>query len=165
MPRFASTALALSTFLFAGCQTIGETAPHVVGTASIQADGQNIGVGTVIYAGTGGSVSVALSGLSQGTYAVHLHETGSCSGDGLDSAGGHLNPAGSHLGDLPNIEIGPGGVGTVSASLPGTEVQLRAWLFDEDGTTIIVHVNADDYVSDPGGNAGARIACGVLQSS
>jgi len=173
MRGIAVTAIALSATALAGCQTIDEATPDVIGTAAINSDGRDVGIGTIIYGPSGASVSIALSGVSQGTHAVHLHQIGSCAASDYTSAGGHLNPmgrehgklnpAGSHLGDLPNVEIGPERVGTVSASLPGTEAEVRAWLFDADGTAIIVHSGPDDYRTDPTGSAGSRVACGVLQ--
>tara|TARA_E500000305_G_scaffold51864_1_gene40558 strand:+ start:36 stop:563 length:528 start_codon:yes stop_codon:yes gene_type:complete len=172
MRAIAVTTIALSTVALASCQTIEEATPDVIATAAINADGRDVGVGTVIYGPSGASISIALSGLSEGTHAVHLHQTGFCAASDYTSAGGHLNPlgrehgnlnpAGAHLGDLPNVEIGPDRVGTVSATLPGTEEDIRAWLFDEDGTAIIVHAGADDYRTNPSGDAGSRIACGVL---
>ena len=103
---------------------------------------------------------------------MHLHTTGSCDTPEFASAGSHLNPgnrqhgsanpAGSHLGDLPNLTIGSGGTGTVSATLPGTRDQVLAQTFDGDGTAIVVHAGPDDYRTDPSGNSGGRIACGVL---
>jgi len=173
MRGIAVSALTLSTFVLSSCQTIEESAPAVIATAAINSQGRDVGVGTVIYGPSGASISVALSGVSEGAHAVHLHQTGSCAASDYTSAGGHLNPlgrehgklnsAGSHIGDLPNVEIGPDRVGTVSATLPGSEVELRGWLFDSDGTAIIVHSGPDDYRTDPTGRAGARVACGVLR--
>ena len=97
---------------------------------------------------------------------------GACEAPGFESAGGHLNPemrqhgmqnpAGPHLGDLPNVTTDRAGVGAVSAALPGTRDAVLSRLFDADGTAIVVHASADDYRTDPSGNSGSRIACGVL---
>jgi Cu-Zn family superoxide dismutase len=98
---------------------------------------------------------------------------GSCEGPAFTSAGGHLNPgarqhgtlnpAGSHTGDLPNLTVTSNGTGTLSAELSGTKAELEAALFDADGTALVIHAAADDYKTDPTGNSGARIACGVLK--
>lgn len=98
--------------------------------------------------------------------------TGRCEGPAFTSAGGHLNPgekqhgtlnpAGSHTGDLPNLNIVSNGAGTLSVELSGTRAELEAALFDADGTALVIHATADDYKTDPTGNSGARIACGVL---
>jgi len=103
---------------------------------------------------------------------MHLHTVGQCDAPGFTTAGGHLNPhgkqhgsqnpAGSHLGDLPNITINNNGAGAASAQLSGSSSELEALLFDADGTALVVHAAADDYKTDPTGNSGARIACGVL---
>jgi Cu-Zn family superoxide dismutase len=118
-------------------------------------------------------VQVAASGLRPGRYAVHLHEVGRCDAPAFESAGPHwnptrrrhgrLNPRGHHLGDLPNLDIGASGSGRIEFTIPGT----GAWdgahpLFDADGASIVIHREPDDYRTDPSGNSGARIACGVL---
>ena len=75
------------------------------------------------------------------------------------------NPQGSHLGDLPNITLSASGTGSASATLPGTLASVTSQIFDANGTAIVVHAAADDYVTDPTGGAGGRIACGVFQRS
>jgi Cu-Zn family superoxide dismutase len=110
--------------------------------------------------------------MSQGVHGVHLHMVGSCEAPDFESAGAHLNPegrehgtqnpAGAHLGDLPNVTIGRSGAGTVSVTLPGSRDAVLSRLFDADGTAVVVHASPDDYRSDPSGNSGARVACGVL---
>ena len=118
------------------------------------------------------TVSVSLEGLSAGTHAVHLHTTGDCSASDFTSAGGHLNPMGNehgslnpqgaHLGDLPNAEVSAAGVGIVSETLRGSRASVVSQIFDADGTAVVVHADADDYRTDPAGDAGSRIACGVI---
>lgn len=165
-------ALALSAGLF-GCQTVAEQPTVEVGRAVLQqADGRPAGVARVSSNGAEVTITVALTGLAPGPHAVHLHTMGRCEGAAFAAAGGHLNPAGrehgsdnpagAHLGDLPNSIIGAGGAGTVSASLPGTPEQVIAALFDADATAVVVHAGPDDYRTDPAGNSGARIVCGVL---
>ena len=116
---------------------------------------------------------VSLHGIAPGEHGLHLHTTGSCTGANFSGAGGHLNPtghqhgsinpAGSHLGDLPNVTADASG--KVYAELPITvdDKTLVQALFDADGTAIVVHASADDYKTDPSGNSGARIACGVVK--
>src|SRR5690606_10425995 len=118
------------------------------------------------------TITVAAAGLTAGTHGTHLHMVGSCEGPAFTSAGGHLNPhmkqhgtdnpAGAHLGDLPNLVVGAAGAGTVSATLAGTREAVLSQIFDADGTAVVIHADADDYRTDPAGNAGGRIACGVL---
>jgi Cu-Zn family superoxide dismutase len=118
-------------------------------------------------------VRVAAAGLSPGTYAVHVHAVGRCDPPEFASAGPHwnpttrhhgqLNPQGHHLGDLPNLTVGTDGAGTVEFTIPGSSLRGGAHaLIDGDGAALVVHANPDDYRTDPSGNSGARIACGVL---
>jgi Cu-Zn family superoxide dismutase len=159
--------------LLAGCQTLDELPTDRLGQATLRlANGLPAGTAQVIGSGTQVSVSVALAGLSQGVHGVHLHMVGSCEGPDFASAGAHLNPegrqhgtqnpAGAHLGDLPNVTIGASGTGTVSATLNGSREAVLSQLFDADGTAVVVHAGPDDYRTDPSGNSGSRIACGVL---
>ena len=130
------------------------------------------GTAQLLASGAQVNISVAAIGVSPGAHGVHLHMTGSCEAPDFTSAGGHLNPdgrqhghenpAGAHLGDLPNLTTGNAGAGTVSATLRGSREEVLARLFDADGTAVVVHASADDYRTDPSGNSGARIACGVL---
>jgi Cu-Zn family superoxide dismutase len=113
-----------------------------------------------------------VSGQASGEHGIHLHTTGKCEAPGFTSAGGHLNPtehqhgslnpAGPHVGDLPNIIVGPDGNGMIESRLTGTAADILANLFDADGTAIVLHAGPDDYKTDPSGNSGGRIACGAL---
>ncbi len=127
-----------------------------------------------ISGGVHGATLVAeLENLPPGEHAFHLHETGDCA-PGFKRAGGHFNPTGKkhgfhneggyHLGDMPNITVPASGSLTVSYFLPGLSVcGADGPLLDEDGAAAIIHLGADDYQTDPAGNAGERIACGVLR--
>ncbi len=114
-------------------------------------------------------VLVSLNNLPDGTHAVHIHETGDCSADDFSSAGGHvagdakhgINYAdGPHPGDLPNIVVIPGAPVNVSYFNP--DLDIEGDVLDEDGAAFVVHSGPDDYVSQPAGDAGDRIACGVF---
>jgi Cu-Zn family superoxide dismutase len=123
------------------------------------------------------NVDIASLALPAGTHGIHFHEVAKCEGGAtaFSTAGGHYNPAGKqhglmnplgpHAGDAPNIVIPASGVGNVAFSTdrvtltPGTLT-----LFDADGSSLVVHANADDQVSQPSGNSGARIACGVIRA-
>ena len=155
------------------CQTVDEAPASRVAQATLRlADGAPAGTAHVLVAGAQVNISVAAAGLSPGVHAMHLHTAGACEGPDFASAGGHLNPAGrqhghenpagAHLGDLPNIIVGEAGAGTASATLEGGPAEVLAHLFDADGTAVVIHAGPDDYRSDPAGNAGGRIACGVL---
>jgi Cu-Zn family superoxide dismutase len=122
--------------------------------------------------GRGVEIKLDVAGLPPGAHGVHLHAVGSCTAPDYASAGPHLNPTmhghgtlnpqGSHLGDLPNLEVDNSGSGSLSARITGTPAELGAILFDGDGTAVVVHAAADDYRTDPSGNSGSRIACGVI---
>jgi|SRR5690606_5459992 Cu-Zn family superoxide dismutase len=159
--------------LLTACQTIDEQPSARVGQATLRlANGLPAGTAQLLASGNQLNISVAAVGLSPGVHGVHLHMTGSCEAPDFTSAGGHLNPAnkqhghenpaGAHFGDLPNLTAGSSGAGTVSATLPGTIEEALEHLFDADGTAVVIHATADDYRTDPAGNAGGRIACGVL---
>ncbi|HEY0311032.1 MAG TPA: superoxide dismutase family protein [Allosphingosinicella sp.] len=120
------------------------------------------------------SVHVEAAGLAPGTYGVHLHAVGRCEVPAFASAGPHWNPtarqhgrdnpAGSHMGDLPNLTIAADGRGTLDFDLSGAALTGPGpnVLLDADGAAIVIHAQPDDYRTDPSGNSGARIACGVL---
>ncbi len=166
----AATAMAV----IAGCSTVGDLPTQRIASATLSLS-NGVPAGTVQLLADGDTVTLAavVTGISPGSHGIHLHTTGSCVGPDFGSAGGHLNPLGKHhgsenpegrhLGDLPNIVVQPGGTGSLTAQLQGTRADLERWLFDADGTAVVVHANADDYRSDPSGNAGSRVACGVLR--
>jgi Cu-Zn family superoxide dismutase len=172
MTRILALALPLAAAL-SGCQTTDELPTDRLGQATLRlANGLPAGTAQLLASGSQVNVSIALAGIAEGVHGVHLHKVGSCEAPDFESAGGHLdpqgrqhgmqNPAGAHLGDLPNVTIGRTGAGTVSAALRGSREAVLAQLFDGDGTAVVVHAGADDYRTDPSGNSGARIACGVL---
>ena len=159
--------------LLCGCQTVHEAASRRVGQAALDlSDGTPVGSARVLQSGDEISLSLTLTGVEEGAHGLHLHAIGSCEAPDFTSAGAHLNPAdrqhgfenpkGAHLGDLPNAVVGGSGAGTVSALLPGAPQEVLSEIFDADGTAILVYAEADDNRSDPAGNSGGRIACGVL---
>lgn len=136
------------------------------------ADGRDAGAATLTETGAGVLVRATLRNLPPGTHALHVHETGTCEPP-FKSAGGHynptgrqhgfLNPLGEHAGDLTSITVGADG--TASADLLAPAVTLGtggATLRDADGSSLVLHAGADDYRTDPSGNSGDRIACGVV---
>ncbi|MGA9443638.1 MAG: superoxide dismutase family protein [Methyloceanibacter sp.] len=132
-------------------------------------DGKEVGTVTLTAVPTGVLLNAELTAFPEGTHAFHIHGTGKCEPPSFKSAGGHFNPeedqhglenpAGPHAGDMPNIHVPANGklhieVMNQMVSLPG--------LLEGEGTAIVVHEKGDDYVSNPAGDAGPRIACGVI---
>lgn len=122
------------------------------------------------------AVHVEAAGLAAGTYGMHLHAVGRCEPPTFASAGSHWNPtahqhgrdnpAGMHLGDLPNLVVGADGRGVIDFQVPSATLSGAgpAALLDADGAAIVVHAQADDYRTDPSGNSGTRIACGIVSA-
>lgn len=178
MTRLASIAtLAASATLavgaLSGCTTMSEVPTERLGSATLSlANGAPAGTVQLLASGDSLALAVAVTGIPEGAHGFHLHTTGRCTAPEFTSAGGHLNPQskehgsanpkGSHFGDLPNLVVGPNRMATTTVDLGGSRQQALDWLFDDDGTAVVIHAGADDYRSDPAGDAGSRIACGVL---
>jgi Cu-Zn family superoxide dismutase len=137
------------------------------------ANGRALGTLSVTEAANGITVAGRLTGLPPGAHAIHLHTIGKCEPP-FTSAGGHWNPTnrqhgrdnpqGPHLGDLPNITVSADSSASVDVASPGGALRGANGLLDDDGAAVVVHAKADDNRTDPAGNAGDRIACGVLPS-
>jgi len=142
-------------------------------TADIKdASGKSLGEAVLVQRDGAVEIDVTLTGLPQGTHAFHIHEIGRCDAP-FESAGGHFNPdgkkhgkdnpAGPHAGDLPNIEVSDSGRVKLQVAVKGVSIDSGPGaLLDGDGSALVVHEGADDYKTDPSGNAGKRLACGVI---
>jgi Cu-Zn family superoxide dismutase len=160
--------------LLGGCATMGGGEPRA--TAQLQPTRGNNVSGNVTFTQKGDKVVVVanVAGLKPNQeHGFHVHDKGDCSsGDGM-SAAGHFNPKGSphghystqarHAGDMPNLKADASGNASMSAELD--IVTVSEGPTSVVGRGVIVHVQPDDYKSQPVGNAGARIACGVIQKS
>jgi len=135
--------------------------------------GRMVARATLEQAGDAVRVRVEAVGLAPGSYGAHLHTTGRCDAPAFASAGPHWNPTmrqhgkdnpqGAHMGDLPNLMVGTDRRGTFEYTVPGASLSGSAnALLDLDGAALVIHGQADDYRTDPSGNSGARIACGVV---
>ena len=141
---------------------------------SALADAQGVSKGTldIVQDKDGLRLTLRATGIAPGPHGVHIHMVGKCDGPDFASAGAHWNPlsrqhgpqnaAGAHLGDLPNIEIGADGTGMVSYTLAASLDRGAHPLLDADGAAIVIHAGPDDMKTDPSGNSGGRIACGVI---
>lgn len=118
-------------------------------------------------------ITLALHEARPGVHAFHIHTTGECQLPDFTSAEGHFNPTsrrhgflalgGPHAGDLPNVHVPDSGRLTVEVLADGVRLSpAPASLFDADGAALVLHAGADDYVTEPAGDAGTRIACGVV---
>jgi Cu-Zn family superoxide dismutase len=152
------------------CSTLPACAQSAV--ARLQATKGNAAAGTVTFTQKGDKVAVEakVSGLTPGGHGFHIHEKGDCSsGDGM-SAGGHFNPTGKphgnpsvpdhHTGDITMLVADVSGNASLSMELGAMTVGSGAT--DVVGKAVIVHKDADDYTTQPTGNSGARVACGVI---
>jgi Cu-Zn family superoxide dismutase len=150
--------------------------PPTAAYASAQlftSEGRPAGIAAIVQRGDTATLTVGALAMPVGVHGVHLHAVGRCDAPQFTTAGSHLNPggrqhgttnpAGSHLGDLPNLTIGASGTGSLRFRMADGGAALDGNLFDADGTAIVVHAGPDDYLTDPSGNSGGRIACGVFK--
>jgi Cu-Zn family superoxide dismutase len=169
--RLAASLAPFTLAALAACSSMSPAGPRAV--ATLQPTQGNTAAGTVDFQQQGDKVqvNVKLSGLKPNQeHGFHVHEKGDCSSaDGM-SAGGHFNPTGKphgaqeaehHAGDMPAIQSDAGGNATASFTLSG--VGIGAGPADLVGHGVIVHAAPDDYKTQPTGNSGARIACGVIK--
>ena len=156
-----------------GCAAAGAIANTQTITLR-DAAGRTVGTALLTPATEGVQVVLSASGLPAGVHGVHILQTGLCDAPDFTSAGGHFNPtsrqhgtqnpAGPHAGDLPNLTVDANGRGTLNAVAMGVTLEGSGAnsLRKAGGTSVMVHATADDYRTDPSGNSGARIACGVI---
>ena len=140
----------------------------------IDAQGKDSGTASII--GTPGKLTMRIDakGVPAGAHGIHLHQVGKCDAPAFDSAGPHWNPAGRkhglensngpHAGDFPNVEADS--AGNILTSIPLETLELTGGsqpLLDADGASVVIHAKADDNMSDPSGNSGPRILCGIVK--
>lgn len=171
MKKFLQPAVASLAVLLAGCA--GSGGYSTTAEAVLAPTKGNAVQGKVTFREEEGKVLVtaSVSGLTPGAHGFHIHEKGDCSAADASSAGGHFNPSAQahgrrgqpahHAGDSDNLLADAKGVAHVDAHFSGVSLGTGA-ANDAAGRAVIVHANADDYASQPAGNAGARVACGVI---
>ena len=171
---------ALSAILLCACATASR-APHAASaraataapgsaTATLESrsDSTMTGTATATPAGNGVAFHIEIQNATAGQHGVHIHEKGDCSDPKATSAGGHFNPAGGahhggpntpvrHGGDLGNLQADAGGKGSLDVTIPDLPFDSVV------GKAVVVHEKQDDLQTDPAGNSGARVACGVLR--
>jgi superoxide dismutase, Cu-Zn family len=165
--------LAVLAVLLVGCGSM-QRVPENTAVAELKnPQGQSVGVARFTQVGTAVRIVLEAKGLPAGPHGVHVHAVGKCDPPDFSSAGGHfnplgrahgaLNPQGSHAGDLPNLTVAPDGNGRMETTTEQLTLGSGATsVWDADGSALVVHAAADDFKTDPTGNSGGRIACGVI---
>jgi Cu-Zn family superoxide dismutase len=153
---------------------VATAAPATVTVKLADGAGKPVGTATLTDTDKGVKIDLDLTGLAPGDHAIHVHETAKCDGPDFKSAGGHFNPDkkhhgmqnkdGPHAGDMPNFTVDAKGNAKTSVVAPNVNLKTGNphSVFTGDGTALVVHAKADDMKSDPAGNAGDRVACGVI---
>src|SRR5689334_10979332 len=174
---------AAGTFLIGLVLALASISPAAAAASKARAvarlalrDGRPAGTAEFVATSHGVLIEFDLKGLPPGPHAIHIHTSGNCDAKvGFTSAGpdlsfeptklhGFLAPHGPHPGNLPNEFAAADG--SLRASVISNAISLgngKKSIFDRDGASLIVHAKADDYVSQPAGNSGDRIACGVIE--
>ena len=139
----------------------------------VDAKGASVGTAVFTQKAKGVELDLNVSGLTPGQHGFHIHNVGKCDAPDFASAGPHFNPEGKqhgwdnpqghHMGDLQNLTVGADGKAHVRVMVPGVTLgEGPNSLFHEGGTALVIHAKPDDGKSDPAGNAGPRVACGVI---
>lgn len=154
---------------------VSGTIEHKLTTTVVDSKGNSIGAAELTETDSGVRIRLQLKGLEPGVKAIHFHEVGKCDPPQFTTAGGHVNPAkkqhgfdnpkGYHAGDLPNLKVNKKGVVDLEITTPNVTLEKgkAKSLLDEDGSALIIHEKEDDYVTDPSGNSGDRIACAIIK--
>jgi len=165
---FAALSLAL---LSAGAKDSKAAKPVTVNLQNGQ--GKSVGTALLSKAANGVKIKLNVQSLSPGEHAIHVHQTAKCEGPDFKSAGGHFNPDGKHhglqspegphAGDIPNFTVDAKGRARATIIAPNVTFGDDAHsVFSGGGTALVIHAKGDDGKTDPAGNAGDRIACGVI---
>jgi len=165
-----SGAALAAAILFIALPALAQTATATLKTA----DGKDAGAVTLTQTPDGVLLALSVKGLPAGEHAFHVHAIGKCEAP-FTTAGGHFNPGakkhgmmaaeGSHAGDMPNLHIPASGelaVEVLNAAITLEKGKPNS-VFDADGSAVIIHAGKDDYKTDPTGDAGGRIACGIIE--
>jgi superoxide dismutase, Cu-Zn family len=161
---------------FVLCTALALASPAVAAgsaTATLRdASGKEVGRATLTETTSGLLIRLDVTSAPQGEHALHFHAVGKCEPPDFKSAGPHFNPAeakhgienpeGPHAGDMPNLHVPADGRLSIEVLNQAVTLSGKSALLDDDGAALVIHAAADDYRTDPAGNAGDRIACGVI---
>lgn len=165
--------IVLLSLLLAGCAGMQPSGDTAATTELRNTSGATVGTANLTQVGNVVRIVLDAKGLTPGLHGVHIHAVGKCDPPDFNSAGAHfnptgkqhgaLNPQGSHAGDLPNLNVGADGNGRLETA--SEQISLGSGansVWDADGSALVVHAAPDDFKTDPTGNSGARVACGVI---
>ena len=175
--RTFSSAAMTALLLGAACGTMASAEKDRKTATAVIKDGKGQSAAKATFKVISGGVqmSVTVANLSPGVHAIHIHDAGKCDAPDFTTAGPHFNPAnkkhgmqnpdGHHAGDLPNLTVGANGKGAFKSTIQNVTLagDGATSLFHAGGTSVVIHEKADDMKTDPAGNAGVRIACGVIE--
>ena len=178
--RKAAVLVGIGLAFLSGSSACAQAAPREARVELVGAGGKRVGTAALTEGPGGVRISLEVWGLPPGGHAFHIHENGRCDPPDFKSAGAHFNPegkkhgmknpAGAHAGDLPNLMVRADGRGRAEMVLPnltlGPNRPGEAYsLLKPGGTSLVIHAKPDDERTDPSGNAGDRIACGIVTAS
>jgi superoxide dismutase, Cu-Zn family len=165
--------LTAAVALFCSTVAFGQAKAPMAKAELHNSQGQLVGVATLTEGINGVTIVAHVQNLPPGYHGFHIHQTGKCEAPDFKSAGEHFNPQkaehgladpkGPHAGDLPNLLVAPDGVGTIVTQAPMVSLKEgKNSLFHSSGTALVVHSEPDDHVTNPSGESGDRLACGVI---
>lgn len=181
LPHMLVFSLGVATFILGGCANIGLSPgkgakmpkPDAIAHLT-DSSGTDRGRVDVFAEKDGLRLEIVARGFNPGAFGMHIHVVGQCEAPSYMSAGPHWNPTGAqhgrdnplgaHRGDLSNLVIEPQMIGRATALVAGGRLSGDGGLIDSDGAAFIIHAQADDLKTDPTGNSGGRIVCGVFAS-
>lgn len=174
------SAALVGALALAGCAGMGKSPTTKLPTPDayanlVDARGADRGRVDIFKDGSGLRLELVARGFGAGTYGMHVHATGLCDAPKFTTAGPHWNPTGAqhgrenpmgaHHGDLPNLVIEPETIGRATLQLVGTRLMGEGGVLDTDGAAFVIHAGPDDMKTDPSGNSGDRVACGVIMAN